>query len=444
MILMKDIWNRSGRFLWTVFVVALLLRGLFVASLGAKLRFPDAGAYDTIAMNLLDGKGYTQGEVLARRPPGYPTFLAGIYALFGHNYPAVRIVQAILSALMVIFIYLTGRSVFNETVGKLGAVIAVFYPFFIFYSGMLLSDILFTFTLVLFSLLAFKLIENNSLKSQVGVGLILGVTTLIRPTICLFPIFMFVWLWMIREKKKEAIWNWLLICIIFIITLSPWMIRNYLVLNAFVPFTTQGGEHLWVSNHPAANGTGVYPEETAQRRIIMARIPSEVERDRYFRQEAIKFIVNDPGHYFKLIFMKFIRFWNPFPQTSLRDQVVSFFSYGLLLPVFIIGLILSLKNNRAWFLYLLILYFTMFHTLLSYGSTRFRFPIEPYIILFAAVGIDYLWKKRYQGLSTKRITSRRSLAVMVDILKGSIITKDLLTFLRPGSGISPGEYGQSY
>ena len=67
----------------------------------------DAARYDTIAWNLVQGKGFSiePGTPAFLTGPTYPTFLAFIYSIFGHSYSAVIIVQALLSTLTCFMIY---------------------------------------------------------------------------------------------------------------------------------------------------------------------------------------------------------------------------------------------------------------------------------------------------------------------------------------------------
>jgi len=55
--------------------------------------------YDGIASDILNHGRFTFEGQDVFIEPFYPLFLAGIYAIFGHNYDAVRIIQIILFAL---------------------------------------------------------------------------------------------------------------------------------------------------------------------------------------------------------------------------------------------------------------------------------------------------------------------------------------------------------
>ena len=71
----------------------------------------DGYAYDSLAWHLLSGYGFSVNrastlslgdcppcEPVTYPLPGYPSFLAGLYALFGRNYLVVKLVQAAIDA----------------------------------------------------------------------------------------------------------------------------------------------------------------------------------------------------------------------------------------------------------------------------------------------------------------------------------------------------------
>jgi N-acetylneuraminate synthase len=57
--------------------------------------------------------------------------------------------------------------------------------------------------------------------------------------------------------------------------------------------------------------------------------------------------------------------------------------------------------------------------------------------------IDALGNKQKKPVSAEKMSrkfARRSIVATCNISKGSTITKDMITFKRPGTGISPKEY----
>src|ERR1041385_6268426 len=100
---------------WILYALLLLIAlgfRLFVA-----LRLPnddpdDGRVYSQIARNVLEQHVYSHESQAPYAPsiirlPGYPLFLAGIYAVFGHgNNTAVRVVQAVIDTATCVLIAL--------------------------------------------------------------------------------------------------------------------------------------------------------------------------------------------------------------------------------------------------------------------------------------------------------------------------------------------------
>ena len=69
------------------------------------LSFFDARDYEAHALNLLEGKGLTNGKAWASRPPLYPILRAGFYKLFGRTPVPIRIFQSFLDTITLLLVY---------------------------------------------------------------------------------------------------------------------------------------------------------------------------------------------------------------------------------------------------------------------------------------------------------------------------------------------------
>src|SRR3990167_9394356 len=87
-----------------IFTFAIILRLAYVLAYPQMPLLNDPAGYDKTGWGLVNGKGFPvfmlDNEAIISRPPGYPLFLAAIYWISGHNLMAVRIVQAIVDALV--------------------------------------------------------------------------------------------------------------------------------------------------------------------------------------------------------------------------------------------------------------------------------------------------------------------------------------------------------
>ena len=152
------------RFLAAVFVVALALRLIPVfLTVDVGIALDDMFQYDALAESLLEGRGYTWygGIPTAFRAPLYPLFLAWIYLLFGHQFLAVRIIQAVMGAFLPLVVYFLGRRVFDGRVGWIASWVVVFYPMFLVYPLALVTENLFFLLVPLMMLYLLKGIDTS-------------------------------------------------------------------------------------------------------------------------------------------------------------------------------------------------------------------------------------------------------------------------------------------
>ncbi len=376
--------DKNKKYLLAVLLVALSLRIGYVLTLEDKLYFPDSFRYYGIGVDLAEGRGYNS----AFTAPLYPLFLSGVHLLFGDSYLIVRIIQALIGTASVFLIYLLGREVFSGKVGLIAAFLSAFYPFFIFFTGLLLTETLFIFLLLSLIYLLQRTVATKKINYVIGAGLIAGLSILIKPLIAYFLPFVFLVFFITYRNKKEIVGYGFLIVIFAAAVLSPWVIRNYQRFDKFIPLTTGGGITLYESNNPRATGGPGYenitwPEEMGKM--------NEVELDEYFQRKAIEFMVNNPKRTIQLAWIKFRRFWNVVPNvkeySSRKYKLVSIFSYGPILLFAIGGIILTAKRWReVILLYLPILFFVLVH-LIILGSIRYRVPIMPFVIILAAYAL---------------------------------------------------------
>ena len=152
------------RLLWGLFFSALLLRLLFVIML--PLDAGDSPEYDNYALRLLSGLGFSNN---LNRPPMYPSFLAGVYFFFGHNFLAVRIIQALLDSVTCLFAFFIGKRVFGDKrPALLGGLLTAVSPSLIASTSYILTETLTAFLLAAAVLLLMKAqAESKDRKSVV-------------------------------------------------------------------------------------------------------------------------------------------------------------------------------------------------------------------------------------------------------------------------------------
>src|SRR5262245_57700366 len=259
-------------------VLALLC---VVVALGFGLRLEAAlnpsakpGADSVVAYQGNDSKSYsdiaaylyrtgTYGTPKMRHPtdwsPGAPFFYAGVYWLTGGVHPDLaRAAVALLGALMVLLVYLLGRRLGGPWVGLVGAALAAIYPTFIDNNEQFLSEPIAAFTLVA-CVLGFLWASDRARSPWAWLvpGLFLGLTALTRPEYLIFVVVLGLVV-LIRQWRSRGVRIGLastaLFACAFALVLAPWTIRNFVVLDRFVPVTTGGGKALFVATYLPGRG----------------------------------------------------------------------------------------------------------------------------------------------------------------------------------------------
>lgn len=126
-----------------------LILAIFILSLGIRLSYlseersspffsvrgTDAVIYHSRAQGLLMGTwpGHAAFEL---RPPRYPVFLAGVYAVFGSNIETVKLFQMFLGTITCVFVFLIAEQIFGGLrIPTLAALLCAFNGILIFYDG---------------------------------------------------------------------------------------------------------------------------------------------------------------------------------------------------------------------------------------------------------------------------------------------------------------------
>jgi len=163
--------------------------------------------------------------------PVYPFFLALVFKLFGTGFAglqAARIIQAVISSVTILLVYLIAGKLFNKNVALLAAFLVAFYVPNIVTVGYMLTETLFTMLLCLLLYLA-----CCSQKSQKKPGFVffrsaLGCCHIVQTNHSPVSDFLFVYLfWSERIKIVEMIKLGTVMFLAFVAVVSPWWIRNY-------------------------------------------------------------------------------------------------------------------------------------------------------------------------------------------------------------------------
>ena len=379
--------------------------------------------YDAIARSIAGGEGYTlDGKPTAYRLPGYPFLLAGTYALFGDSKTPIRVLQTLFDLVSCLLLFAIGKKLFSEKVGLVAAAVLAFFPIQILYVSHLMTETLFTTILLLIIWTA--LIESKDSPptgNDIVLGALIGVSTLIRTSVLLLPLLIFLWRWKGGLPFKANLRSLAVVSIAVFCVTSPWLVRNYSEFHR-LSLTSNVGVNFWQGNHSGASGAFSYPKENNP----LLAVEDDFERSDLGMKLGIEFIESKPIEYCMVLGKKFVRFfsadywlmmtmqykqeWAHAPnfstivaQFSLPVLFVLHVPYVVVLFLGTFGLVCNAAedNKKLFILRSLLVYWLLIH-LITFADARLRFPIMPMAILAASYAWSIL-RARSFGLTKLRM-----------------------------------------
>jgi hypothetical protein len=332
--------------------------------------------------------------------PIYPFLVAGIFKLWGIYSDMSRVIIATLNcafaALTIVPIHGIAKRSFGEGVALGASWVWVFLPTALYFPIVWIWDTALTalfFMLIFWATLALR--GARTIRPWAGYGALWVVGGLINPSILsLFPFFLG---WLVWNDRKEAgpwVKHAAAVLLLFTIGLAPWTIRNYRVFGKFIVLRSNFGLELWLGNNPnVVDGLSQLshpndnPEE-AEKYIRMGEIAYMAEKE----HEAFTFMRTHPRDTLNYTFRRFVNIW--LAQTdNLLDVWSSAPLYGKALMTFncllsLLSLLGVLYVRRARhpeaapYGMVLLIFPLVFY--LTHSSPRYRFPMDPILIILAA------------------------------------------------------------
>ena len=439
----------TGLKLLSLFLFALALRLL------ALLLLPGEGLTEhvesvTVARNLVAGRGFTF-DFYGLRPHAPlrsfipPLFVGQVYLALklGNANLAMGLMNALLSSLTALLMVGIGRQLTDDpAVGWLTGIAFALYPVFIVTTTIYQSLTLHAFVLALAVFTSLVAWRRRRPGWVLLAGAMWGVMALGRPHLAAFWLLLAPLWWGLAPPRPSGEGNplsrkaaWGLSLLAMLLVLTPWTLRNGRIHHRFVPIATSGGFNFWNGNNPFTTGSGHevdaaraaaylgHPVAPAGVEVVEMRpypLPPEVQAqvgtmsetalDRALFRAGLSFIAREPAAWVALLgrklrgalwFREQIGLRYQRPTWTLVYQVL----YGLLLLLAVPGLALSRPHwRRGVLLYGLIAYYILwqviFHTL-----TRYRWEVEPYYLLFAALTVVSLARRtdRHRPSAIRRL-----------------------------------------
>lgn len=394
---------RSQRLLIGLFAFALVIRfaaSLYLGDVVTAL----SGAHDELTYSTL-GERFATGHGLTFPKPWYPwiqpnapqsyfsasmsLYLAAVYAIFGDHPLIARLINSVLSALLVVAIYLLARRVFGQRTAVLSGVVAALYAYLVFYGVTLVTETPFMLAIVTSLLLSYQLVDAPSKRNWYFLGAALAVSVLFRMAVIFFVPILLIWILLHQRRQARMI---LIPIAMIVLSVLPFTARNYVLWGRFVLLESQFGHVFWNGNHPGQDGTfepsRVFPIPAS----VLASHNDAVITDTLL-QMGIQNVEKDPREFVRLTgsrLVAYFMFWPTQDATPLAN-LMRVWSAGLLLPLSALGVVLSW---RRWRELAPIFLFMVVHTAVyavTWTMIRYRVPVDAVLIPFGSYALLRLW-----------------------------------------------------
>lgn len=304
--------------------LALALRFAWQIRVGFYER-PETWEYDDIARSLVAGRGYvyhflgTDWHTFSASPV-YPVLLAMLHLVgeVSNAYLLVGIVQACLSAALVLPTYAIARQLDGAVSAIAAAIIVAVHPGLIVYSAKVHELTLDTLLAAVFVAALLRAARAPTVGAGGIVGIAGGLAALARPTIASFAVLGLAAL-ALRGRWRGA----LLAMAITVAFAVSWTVRNALILGPGAPLSPYNCVTIWMGNNPSASGStlgldgrSVFLSMPDDMRVTIVGRP-EQEQGRVFCAEAAHWLSADPVRSLGWWTLKFWYFWWFSPYSGL-------------------------------------------------------------------------------------------------------------------------------
>ena len=247
---MREQLRQHLRFFLIAALAGVALRLLFI------LRFPgvtsDSFVYGDIARNWLQHGIYGLSGVNEISPtyirlPGYPAFLAAVFAIFGmEHYRAVLVLQMFVDIASCLVVADLARRLVSPRAARVAFLLAALCPFLANYVANALTETLEVFFTVLsldFAIVGLETLQSSSVRPWLGCGLAIGAAMLLRPDGGLLLVAIVAYLLILSQAKKlraraptpHVLRSSLIVILVSLASLVPWTLRNLHTLHEFQP-----------------------------------------------------------------------------------------------------------------------------------------------------------------------------------------------------------------
>jgi tetratricopeptide (TPR) repeat protein len=403
-------------------VLALRILQLFSA-VSSPLSYqpgPDEDYYLRFGEAVAGGQGGISPE-FNFMDPGYGYLLGAVFKVAGVNLFAVYLLQALLDTATAYGVLVIGRLLGRPRAGLYGAILYGVTSTAIMFCTTLLKEVCVASYVTWWVAGALALIRSDRKLAWLAFGVLCGFGVALRSTLLALGLLAFLLPGLTRSPAvpgpRASRWRSrtiaaALIACGMLLSLLPWVVRNFHAYGGLSPLPHNGGivlhqiyneqnpgSGIWIPpfvnySHPSEIWRGYAAE--ASRREGRALSPPEV--DRYWRDQALTYMKEHPAEVLRGVLHKSLAFLSAteVPNNRFSAEERMFSPVLALLPapatwllaLGLAGLVWLALEDRRWLIIAAPIFIAWLTMAVFWAEDRFRFHATPLLALCSGVWID--------------------------------------------------------
>ena len=363
-------------------------------------------AFGRIARSIASGHGFgspfADTGLSALLPPVYSYLLAGIFKIFGIETKASVLaalsLNSLFSALTCVPVFLLARQAFGTRVAKWAGWGWAFSPYGVYYGAdWAWSTCLVALELCCLFRFAWRLENSSRKRDWILFGVLCGFSALTEPVVMAVLPWLGIWT-LYRRFRLGRAWKVQMIAVALagMATLSPWLVRNYMLFHRFIPVRSGYGLELYIGNngysqhwvnrslHPNHNDAELQEYERA----------GEIAYMDHKLQQAKDYIRSHPEWFAWMTFRRIVYMWTgywSFDRAYLKDEPLDPPNIFVNTTMTLLGL---WGLRRVWqrdsglgVRFAIVLLFFPLTYYFSHPETYYFRPVDPLIVVLAAIAV---------------------------------------------------------